>query len=124
MRRPLEHTADIAYEISGESFLDLLQEVRNILLEVEGIEVNEEKKEKFYIFEETEDNFFDIVNDWIAEISKNWAPWRLEINGNRIKVVFRKIKRREGTEIKALTYHLLKFERGNGTLKTKVVFDI
>lgn len=124
MRRPIEHTADVAYEISGHSYLDLLEEAKNILLEEEGIVFSEgEEKKKVYPSEETEDNFFDTVNDWILEISKGWAPHTIENEAGKLKVTFRKIKKKEGTEIKALTYHLLKFERKDGELRTKVVFD-
>lgn len=124
MRRPIEHTADVAYEISGRSYLDLLEEAKNILLEEEGIVFSEgEEKKKIYPCEETEDNFFDTVNDWILEISKGWAPHTIENEAGKLKVTFRKIKKKEGTEIKALTYHLLKFERKDGELRTKVVFD-
>jgi len=123
LRKPIEHTADIAYEISGNSYEELLEEARNILLEEEGIVFDTEKKEKTYLLEETEDAFFDTVNDWILEISKGWAPWRIKREGNGLKVTFRKIRKKEGTEIKALTYHLLKFERDGDVLKTKVVFD-
>ncbi|MCD6552167.1 archease [Thermotoga sp.] len=124
MRRQIEHTADVAYEISGRSFLDLLEEAKNILLEEERIVFGEgEEKEKIYSSEETEDNFFDTVNDWILEISRGWAPWRVEFIEDGIRTVFKKIRKKEGTEVKALTYHLLNFERENETIKTKVVFD-
>ncbi len=125
MRRQIRHTADLAFEIEGGTYLDLLEEARSLLVEEMGLVMDcsvEKKKEYEMIF--NEDNFFDVVNDWIYEISKRWAPIELHLVGEKLKTVFCKVAQRTGVEIKALTYHLLKFEKDGELWKTKVVFDV
>lgn len=125
MRRQIRHTADLAFEIEVGSYFELLEETRVLLLEEMGLVVDcSIEKGKEYEASFNEDNFFDIVNDWIYEISKGWGPVELQLVGEKLKTKFCKVTQRTGVEIKALTYHLLKFERNGSIWRTKVVFDV
>jgi len=126
MRKQINHTADLAYEIESYDIIGLLREIIGIFSEHYNPVLEDFLKEKTYsVYEPLEDFLFDVVNDWIFEISIGCFPHDIIKKGDEeITVKFKKIRERKGEEIKALTYHLLKLEKQGEKLRTKVVFDV
>ena len=125
MRRQINHTADLAYEIESHDVMGLLRELMGILFDHYRPELGEFTKEKVYdLFEPLEDFIFDMVNDWIFEISVGNFPHDMIRKEKKIVVKFRRVLEKRGEEIKALTYHLLRLEKRGEKIHTKVVFDI
>ncbi|ABR31039.1 hypothetical protein SU69_06025 [Thermosipho melanesiensis] len=122
MYREINHTADVAYEIEANSFLEILNDILNILKEnyLPSINCKNPKFHKYKI-RENEDAIFDTVNDWIASIELGYFP--VELDKDYV-VKFCSFEHLDGTGFKALTYHNLKLERDKNKLKLKVVFDI
>jgi len=125
MRKQIDHTADLAYEIESHDIIGLLKEIIDILFEHYKPNLGNFSKEKAYnICEPLEDFIFDTVNDWIFEISVGHFPHDMIKKDGEIVVKFKKVLRRKGEEIKALTYHLLRLEKRGEKIRTKVVFDV
>jgi len=125
MRKQIDHTADLAYEIESNDIIGLLKEIIDILFEHYKPKLGNFSKEKVYnIYEPLEDFIFDAVNDWIFEISVGHFPHDMIRKDEEIVVKFKKVLGRKGEEIKALTYHLLRLEKRGEKIRTKVVFDI
>ena len=125
MRKQIDHTADLAYEIESNDIIGLLKEIIDILFEHYKPKLGNFSKEKVYnIYEPLEDFIFDAVNDWIFEISVGHFPHDMIRKDEEIVVKFKEVLGRKGEEIKALTYHLLRLEKRGEKIRTKVVFDI
>jgi len=125
MRKQIDHTADLAYEIESNDIIGLLKEIIDILFEHYKPKLGNFSKEKAYnIYEPLEDFIFDAVNDWIFEISVGHFPHDMIRKDEEMVVKFKEVLERKGEEIKALTYHLLRLEKRGEKIRTKVVFDI
>ena len=125
MIKELEHTADIAYEISfkdlKELFYDIMIVLRNhaSFVSVEGY-----MREEYSLSGNIEDDIFDITNEMIFKIDSGWIPREIEVKSNKVKVSYRAASVLS-FPIKALTYHMLKVEDAEDDMKkVKVVFDI
>ncbi len=142
MFKLVEHTADVALEISAESleslFLETAAGFKAMVLEDSAI-LSETSRKVELAASELEDllvqwlselNYFITVHYWLAnevaefslQFSEAENEWKLqaEITGepldhDRHYIYF---------DIKAVTYHQMKITQTDGQFSTKVVFDI
>jgi SHS2 domain-containing protein len=138
--RFIEHTADIAVEVEGESLNDLFISScyawREAAMDISSFQKESSKK---FIFNST--NLEVLLIELLSELnfqlySKGWvfvtiqnllieetdSGYHLEIElfGQKHNSEIHKFKE----EIKAVTYHQMKIEKVNNTYKTLIVFDI
>jgi len=136
----IDHTADIAVEITAESEKDLFVTSasalryslieNDIILESDKkiIELNAPSMEELLIDFLNELNYYCSVKKWLfSEITVQILS---EVKGNaEVKCVLRGgdiplAELNKINEIKAVTYHQLEIKRVAGKLKTTLVFDI
>jgi len=55
---------------------------------------------------------------------QGFFPFRCYLNSGILRCTFKRISVMNGIEIKALTYHDLRFKEEAGKIKAKVVFDV
>lgn len=132
MYQELEHTGDLAYEITVNSLEELLKDVVSILLKNSELDSSEEfsnfsfeihDKKCYNIITDMEnenfsDNLFDVINDLIYIIDKGFRPIKVE----GFCVYFRKCK--FYLKIKALTYHKFLVEKRGKEIYARMVFDV
>ncbi|MBO8160554.1 MAG: archease [Thermosipho sp. (in: Bacteria)] len=126
MYKEINHTADVAYEITAKDFEDLLKNILNIIKEnylPKNINCNT-KHVQTYNISENDDGLFDIVNDWISSIDLGYFPISVKKDKNTYITEFCSYQGLNGEKFKALTYHELNIKYKNGYLFTKVVFDV
>lgn len=130
--KELDHTGDLAYEITSQNIEEFLKDVVNILIKNSETSFYENSKdinfdeiiEKCYnIVENVEgeklsDSIFDMVNDIISFIDRGFYP--LKFQGNC--VYFHKSM--INLKIKALTYHKFVVEKHGECINARMVFDI
>ncbi len=138
--RFIEHTADIAVEVDGESLSDLFASAcyawREAALDLSSFQKESSKK---FIFNSaslevlliellSELNFQLYTKGWVFVTIQNLmieetdSGYNLEIElfGQKQNEEIHKLKE----EIKAVTFHQMKIENVNNSYKTLIVFDI
>lgn len=125
MYKEIDHTADVAYEIIADNFLEILEDIIEIIkINYKPKNLNCDVREsQEYDVQENEDGIFDIVNDWIAAIELGYFPVGVEKKQKYI-TYFCSYETIEGDMFKALTYHNLKIDTKGDKLSLKVVFDV
>ncbi len=136
----IDHTADIAVEVSAENFEDLfiisakawrdsvIDEISLTNPQEKVLEFDDDSLEELLVHFLSELNYFLLGKKWIAvsvrqiKINKIEIGWRLSaaILGVPVDEQKHKIK----IEIKAVTFHQLDIKFINGEYKTRIVFDI
>ncbi len=124
MYRELEHTADLRYEVFSENLVEFLNDLIGIIKE--NLEYEETETVDFNVkcYESlknlNDDVIFDVVNDIISLVDRNYLPESIQdvcITFKRVLVT--------NFKIKALTYHMLKVSVDNcGKISATLVFDI
>ena len=135
----VDHTADIAIKVFGESLRELFINAsaawREIVVgdsevdqkERKEFEINADSIEELFVQFLSEINFLFLVKHWILgkteflsikKESKNWTL-RAVLKGEP----FQPEKHNIQEEIKAVTFHQLKIEKVNDKFQTVVVFD-
>ncbi len=135
----IDHTADIAVKLSGDSMEDLFQTavdaLKQVLLNGNMVQPIEQRKieleavtpEELLVDFLSEINFILTVKSWVTgkvrklNISYNNTTWKLysEITGESLSE-----NHHVEVEIKAVTFHNLKIEQKEGKYRTLLVFDI
>ena len=136
----IEHTADIAIELTGNDPEDLFRSAASAWLESVLDEINIEDKEtkEFSLSDKSleellvnflsEINFFLFTRKWILGninsllieyYNNNWNLKAI-ISGEELK----EDKHYLREEIKAVTFHQMKIERANNEYSTRIIFDI
>ncbi|QTA38869.1 archease [Thermosipho ferrireducens] len=126
MYKEIEHTADVAFEIMNESFLGVLKDILDIIVDFykpEYLNCSYYKRQ-IYEISEDEDGIFDIVNDWIAAIDLGYFPKEVDFENGNYVTLFCSYTGLLGEKFKALTYHSLRLEKDQSMYRTKVVFDV
>ena len=127
MYRQLEHSADLRFELENDSFEGIFQDFADLLFDLCQPTLVDEIFVKTYevTTESFDDTVFDVVNDWIYTIyGQRFSPFRCYLNSGILRCTFKRISVMNGIEIKALTYHDLRFKKEAGKIKAKVVFDV
>lgn len=135
----LDHTADIAVEVTGSSLEDLFTASAAALHEsIVEKHILENREEKQFLFTDdsieellvsflSELNFLILTSKWMfnsikeIKINKN-DKWQLDavLSGE----TFNPAKHILKEEIKAVTYHQMNITEEKGIYKTKIIFDI
>lgn len=135
----IDHTADIAVQVTADSFEELIQEsliaFNESVLDLvdkkseEGLEIDlqESSREELLVSFLNEINFLLTVKKWISKSvdeiviknKKNNYELNCKIKGSRLTD---DINLKE--EIKSVTYHQMEIKEENGKLFTRIVFDI
>ncbi len=138
--RFIDHTADIAVEVSAESYNDLFAAsalawkdsvVDNFSSDNQGekeIEINDKSLEELLVNFLSELNYLLLVKRWIfsgvKEISvgknKDQYTAKIKITGEPVDESKHELK----IEIKAVTFHQMDIKYDDGKYKTRIVFDI
>jgi SHS2 domain-containing protein len=136
----LDHTADIAVEVSGESieelFLSSAEAWKESVIEQKNISVSNtrnisitgESLEILLVQFLSELNYFLLTKKWLMdsienlEIKEQNERWHLnaKINGEEYNASKHFIKE----EIKAITFHQLEIKKKKNEFSTIIVFDI
>ncbi|MFO7525436.1 MAG: archease [Ignavibacteriaceae bacterium] len=135
----IDHTADIAVQITADSFEELIQESliafnESVLDSVDKkseeeleIDIQDSSREGLLVSFLNEINFLLIVKKWISK-SVDEILIRNEENNYKLNC---KLKCSRLTndidlkeEIKSVTYHRMEIKEENGILSTSIVFDI
>jgi SHS2 domain-containing protein len=135
----VDHTADIAIEVTATSFKDLLQTAAKALLNLvlseinyssltsKKLEYNAQSLEELLIEFLNELNFLILVKNWIF---KSVAAYEIKRNNNffqlKMKIIGGKFKVKDSTiktEIKAATFHNLEIQKVSKGFKTTIVLD-
>ncbi len=127
----LEHTGDLAVRGCGRSFGEALREVARAMLKAQLDELEkvggEVVERAFEVEEETrEDLVVSFLEEilFIEEVEKlQGFDVGVEVEGLKAKGVLKAYRQAPSALIKAITYHGLKIEEGEGVCIT-VVFDI
>ena len=137
--RFIDHTADIAVQITADSFEELIQESliafnESVLDSVDKkseeeleIDLQDSSREGLLVSFLNEINFLLTVKKWISKsvdeivIKNNLNNYELncKIKGSKLTV---DIDLKE--EIKSVTYHQMEIKEENRKLFTRIVFDI
>lgn len=132
--RIVDHTADIALSVTGNTIKDLLQNSLNGLIEIiteKPIKSENVKKISFKI-NRTDTIIIEFLNEMLYLINvKKWFPNKicsLEIDNKILQTELLGNGYSSPdiitTEIKAATYHNFHVKEINGCFKTKIYFDI
>ena len=136
----LDHTADFAAEIRGDTLEDLLHAGYKVWRELvaEPYSGNGEEEK---ILEFSEVTFEELLVGFLSELNylflfKKWIPSRIIIesfnaSGGHFGSVIKVIGQKYGpssyilkSEIKAVTFHRMEVKKINGKYVTLIVFDI
>ncbi len=130
-----DHTADIGIKISGNSISEILEKavLATADLMSGGIEIEPLKKRIFSIEEENIETALVSVLEETVYIFENelFLPSQcsIKINRNRYDIILKgnisspeEIK--EGTEIKAVTYHQLEIKKVDNKYQATIIFDV
>ncbi len=125
MIRELEHTADVAYELTFKDLKELFCDIISILKSHASFVLSgEEMEEEYPLGGNVEDDIFDLTNEMIFNIDSGWIPEKVEVENGKVKILY-KAASVLSFPIKALTYHMLRVEDAENSMKrVKVVFDI
>ena len=130
-----EHTADIGIEARGETleeaFANAARGMFSIIVDGSDIDVSETRE---IVLEETEDND-QLLVDWLSELLYIHDVEGLVFDRFDIAIddglharawgePYRREKHGYGSEIKAVTYHMLAIKRTKKGTEIKVLFDI
>ncbi len=136
----IEHTADIAIEVTEKSMEDLFKTAfvawKDIVLETNIPSYEHSKK---FLFESR--TLEELLIEFLSELNyqlytKKWVVNSIkkiliqkpnEIFHLEIEVFGEKLKNKNHTikeEIKAVTFHQMKIEESDGYFSTKIIFDI
>lgn len=131
----IEHTADVGIKVTGESITEIFEKaiLATSDLVSDGIEIEPKVEKKFNIEEEDiktaivsvleeilyifEKDFF-LPSECTVKVEKN--SYKCTLKGNIISS--EEIK--DGTDIKAVTYHQLEIKEIEGEYQAKVIFDV
>ena len=136
----IEHTADIAVEVSGDSYEELfiaaanawkesaVETVNAVFSGKKEIKLEETSLEELLVGFLSELNFILLYGKWLPvklqsiSISKEDNFWKAKIliEGTAFNNLRQIIKR----EIKAITFHQMDIKIVNGKYFTRIVFDI
>jgi len=135
----IDHTADIAVELSGSSLIDLFEAgaeawLRSIVEEIKiedddliELELSASSKEELLVTFLNELNYLLITKKWLCSSVQSMkiindvdgCELSAELKGTSIKVDLQ-LKH----EIKSVTYHQVEIIEAEGNYSTLVVFDI
>jgi len=130
-----DHTADIGIKLIGDSVSEIFEKA--VLATADllsgGIEIQPIIEKGFSIEEENTETALVSVLEEIIFLFENelFLPLQcfIKINKNRYNIILKgnitsieEIK--EGTEIKAVTYHQLTIKKVNGEYQATVIFDV
>jgi SHS2 domain-containing protein len=138
--RFIDHTADIAVEVSGKTLEELfiesakawrqsvVNENVNLQCEMQDLKLNNEMPEALLVNFLNELNYLLFSKKWLMNsvnsinIYKNNSQWNLEakINGE----AFSHFKHSYKEEIKAVTFHQMNIKEIDGVYTTRIIFDI
>ena len=136
----IDHTADIAAEVSAENYNDLfiasayvwkesvVEDFSSDKLEEKEIEISDRSLEELLVHFLSELNYLLLVKGWIfsevkeisVEESENQFEAKLKILGEPVDENKHILK----IEIKAVTFHQMNIKYGDGKYRTRIVFDI
>jgi len=137
--KQIDHTADIAFEISGESLEELftasskawLTSVIDVIIlskcEIKKLKLNSFSIEQLLVDFLSELNFNLFTKKWLCysvddlSIEKKEDDWSLiaSLTGNNISA-----KNNLKHEIKAITFHQMNIKKSGNVFSTLLVFDI
>ena len=126
----VDHTADIAIAVSGDSLASLFQEALFAMQEIAGVKLHQIKgKPSQSIIEANspESLLVSFLSEGIFLLEKNQWP---EVSG--LKIVENKLTfscqlyhcATTGKQIKAVTYNQMEIIKHSGLFSTMVVFDV
>ncbi|MCJ7552543.1 MAG: archease [Ignavibacteriaceae bacterium] len=135
----IDHTADIAVEVTADSFEELLTEslsaYNEAVLDSENIQVVEEQelqlqasgREQLLVSFLNEINFLLTVKKWISK-SIEKISITSENDFYKLNCITKGFYIKDGIklkeEIKSVTYHQMEIVEEKGVFKTRIVFDI
>jgi SHS2 domain-containing protein len=135
----IDHTADIAVELKGDSLEELFiagaeawlvsvtDDIKSEANDLLDINLSAVSKEELLVTFLNELNFFLITKKWLClsiqsiKIVDDSEGWGLSAELNGIKIE-NDIQLKQ--EIKSVTYHQMEIVEMNGNYSTRVVFDI
>ncbi len=135
----IDHTADIAVEVTADSFEELLTEslsaFNEVVIDSENIQCVEEQelqlqasgREQLLVSFLNEINFLLTVKKWISKsivkilITLENSTYKLNC---KIKGCYLTDDIELKEEIKSVTYHQMEIREDNGMYSTRIVFDI
>jgi SHS2 domain-containing protein len=135
----IDHTADIALQISANSLEDLyitaaagwravvLEETNFLDTEFKNIELPADSKEELLVNFISELNYLLYVKKWIcsnvAKLEIVMTKYNLKLFAELTGEPFRSDVHEIRTEIKAVTYHHLQIKKIDEKYETKLIFD-
>ena len=136
----IDHTADIAVEVSAENYEDLfivsakawrdsvVDELSPDNLEKKNLEFNENSIEELLVHFLSELNYLLLGSKWITtgvkqiKINKLTNEWNLR--AVILGIPFNEQQHNIKIEIKAITFHQMDVKYKDGKFQTRIVFDI
>ena|SRR3990172_2965065 len=137
--KPVDHTADIAFEVSGETIEELFiasanawrssvaDKVKLGIEENKNIELSCLSREQLLVDFLSELNFFLLTNKWLMnqikqiKINNVNTDWNLSAEVSGVPVTD-KVNLKQ--EIKAITFHQMNIIKSGNKYSTLLVFDI
>lgn len=137
--KQIDHTADIAFEVSGESLEELFKASSKAWLtsvidettfshgEIKKLKLNSFSKEQLLVDFLSELNFYLFTKKWLCylvddlSIEKKEDDWSLSAGLTGINISS-KIHLKH--EIKAITFHQMNIKKSGNVFSTPLVFDI
>ncbi len=135
----VDHTADIAVEVTADSFEELLTEslsaFNETILDLENIQCVEVQelylqaldREQLLVSFLNEINFLLTVKKWISKSIENILI-KKENSSYKLNCIVKGSYIKDGVElkeeIKSVTYHQMEIVEKDGIFKTRIVFDI
>ena len=126
----VEHTADAAVELRGESEEELFLNGLKALADLMGVQKPSCLSRRVVLLEAEDDEM--LLSAWLNEIiylacCRNFAPVSAKFNrlsGGKVEAVFSGGKSELSREVKAATLCGLKIKRDSNGLSAKVIFDL
>ena len=137
--KQIDHTADIAFEVSGESLEELFKVSSKAWLtsvidettfshgEIKKLKLNSFSKEQLLVDFLSELNFYLFTKKWLCysvddlSIGKKEDDWSFSASLTGINISS-KINLKH--EIKAITFHQMNIKKSGNVFSTPLVFDI
>lgn len=137
--KQIDHTADIAFEVSGESLEELFKASSKAWLtsvidettfshgEIKKLKLNSFSKEQLLVDFLSELNFYLFTKKWLCylvddlSIEKKEDDWSLSAGLTGINIS-PKIHLKH--EIKAITFHQMNIKKSGNVFSTPLVFDV
>jgi len=135
----IDHTADIAVEITADSFEGLIKQsliafnesvldsINNQTDEILEIDLQDAGREGLLVSFLNEINYLLSVKKWISKsIDEITVIHRMNIYELNFKITGSRLTAKDSLkeEIKSVTYHQMEIKEMDGKLSTRIIFDI